>query len=1232
MAGRSLFSVFFRKSNEPTAVAQPAKAEDIEEDTNAAETKEVIEASVEVGGAKGWTTSATALLYHKISGTICVGTEGGAVHVYGDGFQFVRPWLTDDPNEVVAIIPLYPNKILVVFDDNSVVAMELPSLEVVDLLSSSWLPRTFGDITAIHCDFISEKNFVYLGTSEGVFIVLDVMESMIRVCEFQLSKADFGLALKEVSISDIQVCPKDDRFVAVGFEGGDLEEGHVVIYDFVKHKVHKSFTLPSISAMAWHHGGEFLYVASRNGQLFIINVEKGTWMKVWTAENEVICCDEEDMFTSVTIRRLSWLAPQKDDDDDDGCLFLLLANNGPDNDSLQNVILGFSLNATQTDISTVFALPPIQGEKIINFHVVPTYNKDIKGAQRSESDTGLTSPGLILLTQRQKEVDTSQFERNLKIIRCPTTPISQWGLEIGTSSEPRRATEVQPTASDVAVVCAVTPKHDNPMSLGTALIVGSGSAEEQVVSTAASFSTSASDNSKSAATNTGDASERDHRARSSSKRLSYRAFLDNIGEMDAHLSALDDWEMVMVNGEHNEVVDRAGSIRKQDLVLIGQKDGSIIAFGVSLPAEGREIGRGGIWLPLAAFRCGMTEVTALHADEECGLIAAGDEAGYFVLYQVHDEDHRVGAVDILYRLHDKLKLDIELLTSDATTVLSLEDFKEDQSLKELESLSRGLQFSKVKEVFRTRISGHVTAVSVVGEFLLCFVGTEDGTILVNSDLRSSMFAKVENVSNSGASGSVKGFHFGYFVHNDILLAVMYACFESGHVVVIDISTMSVISFNVSLRLATMENNEDSHLFDGNIDTMCVLTQNDGGQVQVSRKPTLSAHLYWQARRSMDRSLSLGSTSSDSSIAQQSQVSASSNKADVSPKPSNSRLSFFARKATATGSTSPTPPSAASANNSVAPPVPLSSEESPVGSTSYLKFESCHFPRQLVFLHGNMLCSFALDKFFAIKRKESFSTLAKGVSGVTVKKVTNQKIVASQLIKLFTDDPSEYYSYMGCFDTSGTYRLISLQSRTVVNVSSLLEGIAEESTVSVFSGAMLPSGINYIVNEGSIVYSSHITFSDCHVASSPPDRANPTSRSVHKSLTLLHGREAMLAKAKNDVKKRRSSVMSLTTSAPTDLYKIFAKSRDQRLTDNLFGSSDQSAMAADDNAARRSAKAANKMTNDLAQVRENFIERGERINRLALKMDDFKDTAAHYKQTAAAHKERLKQKNRTWGLF
>lgn len=666
---------------------------------------------------------------------------------------------------------------------------------------------------------------------------------------------------------------------------------------------------------------------------------------------------------------------------------------------------------------------------------------------------------------------------------------------------------------------------------------------------------------------------------------------------------------------------------------------SIIAFGVSLPLSGREIGRGGIWLPLAAMRCGMTTVTALHTDEDCGMVVAGDEAGFVALYQIYDEDHRMGAVDVLHRLHDKMRHDIDMLTQDSSTVLSLEDFNEDQSLIELKALSRGLHFSKIKEVFRTRITGQVTATHVIGEFLLCFVGTEDGSILVNSDLRTNGFVKVENISTTGASGSVKGFHFGYFAQQDILITALYAFFESGHVVVIDVSSMSIVAFNVSLKLATMENENEADLFDGTVEHMVILSQNDDGQVQVARKPTLSSHLYCLARRRADRSPSatptVDSNSSGGDVPPP-------NKGETSPKPTNSRLSFFARKAVAQSTTNstntspvPAPPSTSGITSSgVAPPLtPL--DEGTGGHASSanapLKFAAFNAPRQLVFAHGNLLCTFSLDKFLAPKRRESFTTVAKGVAGVSLKKIVDNKIVASGLMKLYTEDPSDYYAYLSCLDNTGTFRLVSLQSRSVVNVSGLLEGMAEESTVSVYGGALLPNGSNYVVNHGTMIYSSYVILSDCHVRDVLPDRANPTARAIHKSLTLLHGREGMLAKQKNDAKKRRSSVMSLTTSAPTDLYKIFAKSRDQRLTDNLFGGADRGAPS-DDNAARRSTKTANKMTNDLAQLRENFVERGERINRIALKMDDFKDTAAQFKQTAAAHKERLKQKNQMWGLF
>lgn len=58
---------------------------------------------------------------------------------------------------------------------------------------------------------------------------------------------------------------------------------------------------------------------------------------------------------------------------------------------------------------------------------------------------------ILLLTQRPNQDDKSQYDRHVKIIRCPTTPLSDWALEIGALPDPRKATEVQPAAADVTV-------------------------------------------------------------------------------------------------------------------------------------------------------------------------------------------------------------------------------------------------------------------------------------------------------------------------------------------------------------------------------------------------------------------------------------------------------------------------------------------------------------------------------------------------------------------------------------------------------------------------------------------------------------------------------------------------------------------------------------------------------------------------------------------------------------
>lgn len=92
----------------------------------------------------------------------------------------------------------------------------------------------------------------------------------------------------------------------------------------------------------------------------------------------------------------------------------------------------------------IFALPPVHNEKIISFRVVPTYDKNTK-------DGAEVTPALLLLTQRQSVLDSTPYERYLKILRCPTTSIGNWALEMGTLDDPRRAKEVQPNTTEVTV-------------------------------------------------------------------------------------------------------------------------------------------------------------------------------------------------------------------------------------------------------------------------------------------------------------------------------------------------------------------------------------------------------------------------------------------------------------------------------------------------------------------------------------------------------------------------------------------------------------------------------------------------------------------------------------------------------------------------------------------------------------------------------------------------------------
>lgn len=185
--------------------------------------------------------------------------------MYGDGFQLVRPWLTDNPIEVSFMVVVYPNKLFVTFSDNSAQLLELPSLTLVALLGSNWITNRNENITTVYVDEAGQLPFAFVGTSEGVVSVLDLSGPFsIRVCDYVISWKTFGLK-SAYQVTDIQIYPKDEKYLAISYDSISSSAGHVVIYDLTKQKPYRSYdTTNAIVSLAWQHQGDMLFA----GELF----------------------------------------------------------------------------------------------------------------------------------------------------------------------------------------------------------------------------------------------------------------------------------------------------------------------------------------------------------------------------------------------------------------------------------------------------------------------------------------------------------------------------------------------------------------------------------------------------------------------------------------------------------------------------------------------------------------------------------------------------------------------------------------------------------------------------------------------------------------------------------------------------------------------------------------------------------------------------------------------------
>lgn len=96
------------------------------------------------------------------------------------------------------------------------------------------------------------------------------------------------------------------------------------------------------------------------------------------------------------------------------------------------------------------------------------------------------------------------------------------------------------------------------------------------------------------------------------KRLSIRAYLtqqllgDGDGDGDGEdLGALD-FEIQLAQGIPPSSLDATpAGAQVLDMVVMGHADGSVILWGVLMPDSGNHLGRGNVWLPLMALRCGQ---------------------------------------------------------------------------------------------------------------------------------------------------------------------------------------------------------------------------------------------------------------------------------------------------------------------------------------------------------------------------------------------------------------------------------------------------------------------------------------------------------------------------------------------------------------------------------------------------------------------------------------------------
>lgn len=215
--------------------------------------------------------------------------------------------------------------------------------------------------------------------------------------------------------------------------------------------------------------------------------------------------------------------------------------------------------------------------------------------------------------------------------------------------------------------------------------------------------------------------------------------------------------------------------------------------------------------------------------------------------------------------------------------------------------------------------------------------------------------------------------------------------------------------------------------------------------------------------------------------------------------------------------------------------------------------------------------------------------------------------------------------------------LRIPDRTLICSEHLLNRVVEPPA-SLSGGFILPNGVCAMLQNGSTIYSCLFSLAD-HILPKPkPVQVEPNFNHVvgttHKLIVPSTRADQPAAAAAKPAK--RQSILTIASSAmATDLNKLFAKTMDQRRRDELFAGSRIAKEESDDdepnNNAQKQLEGAAAVARTMLEAREALEERGERINRVAMKADDILNNAQDYSQNTKAVVNKLKKKNR-WGFF